>query len=109
PDIQAELNAVTDASTRWRTEVAEPAIAARTGGDRTGAAGVVDDHDLTQCTSVRSTLARMQASVQRVRDDAVTSIRDTSTTLMFVLVVAVILVIASGGALVLALERGSGG
>jgi signal transduction histidine kinase len=46
----------------------------------------------------------MQNSMQAVRDASVTSIKDTSTTLQFVLVVAVILVIASGVALVLALQ-----
>ena len=105
PEIQAELGAVTAAAARWRSEVAEPAIAARTAGDRTAAEAVLNDENLTQFASVRSTLTRMQASVLRVRDDAVTTIRDTSTTLMFVLVVAVILVIASGVALVLALQR----
>jgi light-regulated signal transduction histidine kinase (bacteriophytochrome) len=53
----------------------------------------------------RSDVAAMQQSMQVVRDDAVTSIKDTSTTLQFVLVVAVILVIASGVSLLLALQR----
>jgi signal transduction histidine kinase len=105
PEIQARLGAVTATAARWRTEVAEPAIAARTGGDRTTAEAVLDDPARTQFASVRSAVTGMLNSVQVVRDEAVSSIRDTSTTLMFVLVVAVILVIASGVALVLALQR----
>ena len=43
--------------------------------------------------------------MQAVRDDSVASIRDTSSTLLFVLIVAVVLVLASGIGLLIALQR----
>jgi signal transduction histidine kinase len=106
PEIRAQLDDVTAAAQRWRTQVAEPAMAARAAGDRTGAEARLNDPALPQFGQVRRAVETMQDSMQTVRDDAVTSIRDTSTTLMFVLVVAVILVIAGGIGLVLALQRG---
>jgi len=99
------LSEVSTATRQWRAQVAEPAIAARTDGDRVTAEALLNDPSLAQFSRVRQAVDDLQASMQVIRDEAVTSIKDTSTTLMFVLVVAVILVIASGVALILALQR----
>lgn len=105
PEIRAQLAVASRAEQRWRTEVAEPAIAARAAGDRVTAEARLNDLSLAQFEDVTQAVDVMQASMQIVRDESVTSIKDTSTTLMFVLVVAVILMIASGIALILALQR----
>jgi signal transduction histidine kinase len=102
--IRDQLRATTELANRWRTEVADPAVAARTDGDRTLAEAHLADPAGVPFDDVRSAVSAMQNSMQAVRDASVTSIKDTSTTLQFVLVVAVILVIASGVALVLALQ-----
>jgi signal transduction histidine kinase len=105
PEIRSQLGDITAAAQRWRSGTAEPAIAARAAGDRAGAEAILNEPTRPEFDQVRHSVEAMQASMQTVRDESVTSIKDTSTTLMFVLVVAVILVIASGIALVLALQR----
>jgi signal transduction histidine kinase len=102
--IRAQLRAATDLADRWRAEVADPAIAARANGDRAAAEARLGDPIAVSFDQVRAAVLTMQDSMQAVRDESVASIKDTSTTLQFVLVVAVILVIASGVALVLALQ-----
>ncbi len=102
--IRDQLRTATDLAARWRADVADPAIAARTNGDRASAEAHLADPAGVPVENIRGAVAAMQDSMQAVRDQSVTSIRDTSTTLQFVLVVAVILVIASGVALILALQ-----
>jgi signal transduction histidine kinase len=103
--IRSDLTRVTTAAQRWRAELADPAVAARSAGDEAAAKSVLNDPSRASFEDVRSALAALQSAMQTVQDASATSIRDTSTTLMFVLVVAVILVIASGVALILALQR----
>ncbi len=104
PEIKEQLQVATDLAQRWRAEIADPAIAARTADDKTGAEARLNDASGVRFDQVRAAVVAMQESMRLVRDDAISSIKDTSTTLQFVLVVAVILVIASGVALVTALQ-----
>jgi signal transduction histidine kinase len=104
PQIKEQLRVAAELADRWRAEIADPAIAARAGGDRAGAEARLDDPAGVPFDQVRAAVVAMEESMRVVRDDAVASIKDTSTTLQFVLVVAVILVIAGGVALVMALQ-----
>jgi signal transduction histidine kinase len=89
----------------WRAEFAEPAIVAVRAGDRVGAEALLGDAARARFDSVEASLDGLRETIQRVRDDSVANVRDTSTTLLFVLIVAVILVLASGVSLLVALQR----
>jgi signal transduction histidine kinase len=104
PQIKEQLRVATDLANRWRADIAEPAIVARSTGDRAGAEARLNDTTGVRFDDVRAAVVAMQETMRAVRDDSVASIKDTSTTLLFVLVVAVILVVAGGVALVMALQ-----
>ncbi len=103
-EIQARLSTASMLAERWRDDVADPAIAARVAGDKEGAEAILAESVGVQYEDASAAVARLQDSTEAVRDETVSSIKDTNTTLLFVLVVAVILVIAGGVALVLALQ-----
>jgi signal transduction histidine kinase len=96
---------VTSLARSWRANVAEPAIAAIQAGDRTTANAVVGDSARTQFAEIRDAISAMQQSMQTLRDSSVASIKDTSSTLLFVLIVAAILVVAGGISLLVVLQR----
>ena len=102
--IKDQLRTASDLAKRWRGDIADPAIAARSAGDKVGAEARLNDPTGVAFDDVRAAAVAMRDSTKLVRDAAIASIKDTSTTLLFVLVVAVILVIAAGVALVLALQ-----
>ena len=104
PTIKEQLSVATQLADRWHAEVADPAIAARSAGDKTAAEALLNDPTGALFDQARAAVVAMQHSMQAVRDESIASIKDTSTTLQFVLVVAVILVIAGGVALVMALQ-----
>jgi len=105
PLIKEHLGRVTMLAAQWRAEVADPAVAAvRDQGLEAGRAifNVVANR---QFDDILRAVQTMQDAMEIVSDDAATSVKDTSTTLLFVLVVAAILVLASGVGLLLALQR----
>jgi signal transduction histidine kinase len=105
PEIRSIVTRVIALAGTWRTTVAEPAIAAARRGDPGAAALVASGTANARFGNLRAAVNELQVITERVRDDAVASIRGTSTTLLFVLVVAVILVIGSGAAILVFLQR----
>jgi signal transduction histidine kinase len=105
PQIRQQMATVTSLARSWRANVAEPAIAAIQAGDRTTANAVVGDSARTQFAQIRDAISAMQQSMQTLRDSSVASIKDTSSTLLFVLIVAAILVVAGGISLLVVLQR----
>jgi signal transduction histidine kinase len=89
----------------WRSLVAEPTIAAVRRGEPGAADVVVDPASVARFDDARRAIETLQSAVDLLRDETVASIRGTSTTLLFVLVVAFILVIAGGVALLVFLQR----
>jgi signal transduction histidine kinase len=104
-DIKQDLTRVTRLAAAWRATVAEPAIAAvRSQGTSAGQA-ILNDLARQQFDAIRAAVVGMQDRMRVVRDDAVASIRGSSTTLLFVLIVATVLVIATCVGLLVALQR----
>jgi signal transduction histidine kinase len=104
-EIRAQADLLGVQTKSWRAEFAEPAIVAVRAGDRVGAEALLGDAARARFDSVEASLDRLRETIERVRDDSVASVRDTSTTLLFVLIVAVTLVLASGVSLLVALQR----
>jgi signal transduction histidine kinase len=105
PQIRAQLATVTSLAQKWRATVAEPAIAAVRANDRATARAVVGDSARIQFDEIRAAVTAMQDTMQQTRDEAVATVKDTSATLLFVLIVAAILVIAGGIGLLVLLQR----
>jgi signal transduction histidine kinase len=105
PEITADLVTVTSLADRWRSTVAEPVIAAVQAGDKGGATALLGADSRAAFDRVREAVATMQNAMQAVRDDSVASVRDTSSTLLFVLIVAVVIMLAGGVGLLIALQR----
>jgi signal transduction histidine kinase len=105
PEIRALVGRVSSLADTWRTTVAEPAIAAVRRHDPGAGQLIVSTTAIGRFEEVRRAVEELQVITERLRDDAVASIRGTSTTLLFVLIVAVILVIAGGVALLVFLQR----
>jgi signal transduction histidine kinase len=105
PQIRVQLATVTSLAQTWRATVAEPAIAAVRANDRATASAVVGDSARIQFDEVRAAVSAMQDTMQQARDEAVATVKDTSATLLFVLIVAAILVIAGGTGLLVLLQR----
>ena len=80
----------------WRATIAEPAIAAARRGDRAGALAILSDPASRGFDERSRPSRRCRRPMQAVRDEAVSAVKGTSSTLLFVLIVAAILVIASG-------------
>jgi len=105
PQITAELATITRLSEQWRSTVADPAIAAVKRGDLAAATTLLGDGARAVFDQIRAATGALQQTLQDLRDESVTSIKDTSSTLLFVLIAAAVLFIASGVGLVVALER----
>jgi len=105
PEIRALVAQITSLAQTWRVTVAEPAIAAVRRGDPDAGQLLVGTTAITRFENVRRAVDELEVVTERVRDENVASIRDTSTTLLFVLIVAVILVIGSGVAILIFLQR----
>jgi len=103
--IRAQLDRVTALALAWRAAAAEPAIAAVRRGDTQAARAVVNDAANRQFDQIIAAVVVMQDLMETVRDDAVNSINGTSSTLLFVLIVAAILVLTGGVGLLVALQR----
>jgi signal transduction histidine kinase len=103
--IRDELAAVNQLADRWHATVTEPAIAAMRAHQPDQAQALLGPGARVQFDAIRSALTLLQTTLQHLRDDLVTSIKDTSTTLLFVLITATILVIAGGVGLMILLQR----
>jgi signal transduction histidine kinase len=98
----ADAAAAVDA---WHANVADPAIALVERGDLADAQNLINDTARDRFDSVRARVQTLQNSVQDIRDESVNSIRDTSSTLLFVLIAVAILAIAAAFGLLIALQR----
>jgi signal transduction histidine kinase len=105
PEITADLAVMTSLADQWRSEVAEPVIAAMGAGDKARATALLGNDSKAAFDRVRNAITKLQNATQTVRDESIASIRDTSTTLLFVLIVAVVIVLAGGIGLLVALQR----
>jgi signal transduction histidine kinase len=105
PAIRAGLGVVHDRASQWRADVAVPAIAAVQRHDFAAATRLVSEPARAQFDQLRQAAEALQRTMVDVRNAASTGIRDASSTLVFVLLVAAVMVIAAGVALMIALQR----
>ncbi len=103
--IREQIDRVAQLAARWRTQVAEPAIAAVRDRGLDAGRAIFTDAANRMFEDALAAVDTLQATMQQVSDDAATSVKDTSTTLLFVLIVAAILVLASSVGLLLALQQ----
>ncbi len=104
-EIKTQLAAVMSVTEDWRRTYAAPAIAAVRAGNRDAASPFVGDAARSKFDQVRAAVTAMQATMKTVRDDAVASVKDTSSTVLFVLIVAAVMVIIGGIGLIVLLQR----
>jgi signal transduction histidine kinase len=105
PPIKDQLDRVGMLAGVWRATIAEPAIAAARQRDRASALAILSGPASREFDETLAAVETMQASMQAVRDESVSAVKGTSSTLLFVLIVAAILVVASGAALLVAMQR----
>jgi signal transduction histidine kinase len=105
PEVRGLMARVATLADNWRLQVAEPTIAAVRRGDPGAGDFLASETAIGRFANLRNAIEDLQAVTERIRNEAVASIRGTSTTLLFVLIVAVILVIAGGVALLVFLQR----
>jgi signal transduction histidine kinase len=104
-EIVGGLRVAVSLAHQWRADVAEPVISAVQAGDPLRATALQGGESRASFDRVRVAVTDLQNAMQAVRDESIASIRDSSSTLLFVLIVAVVLVLASGIGLLIALQR----
>jgi signal transduction histidine kinase len=103
--IRDGLTDVAARASRWREGVAKPAIAAVNRHDFAAATALMSEPAWVQFEQVREAAEKLRSTMVDVRNTASTGIRDASSTLVFVLLVAAVMVIAAGIALMITLQR----
>ncbi|HEX8628449.1 MAG TPA: ATP-binding protein [Catenuloplanes sp.] len=106
PAVREQLRAVRQQAAQWRTAVALPVIAAvRTGGPPAGQRLISAPAAQSRFAELRRTVAQLQTSVLRVRDEVAVQARASSNTLLLLLVLAAGIVLTAGLILLILLDR----
>src|SRR5262249_8432254 len=105
PLVRSQTADATAAADAWHATVADPAIALVVQGDLVGAQNLINDTARDRFDTVRSKVQTLQRTTRDIRDASANSIRDTSSTLLFVLIAVAILAIAAAFGLLVALQR----
>ncbi|MFY1673427.1 sensor histidine kinase [Plantactinospora sp. WMMB334] len=105
PEIRRELHVVRDHARQWREAVAEPAIelTARSGPDAGQA--FLTAQTGSRFTELRGEVQALQESILALRNTVADDARRTGNTLVLLLVLAAIVVVLAGLALVTSLNR----
>jgi signal transduction histidine kinase len=103
--VKAGIAKVAQAADDWRANVADPAIADIERGDLTSARNVINDVARDRFDTLRRAIEAVQKTMQGIRDDLSSSVRDSSSTLLFVLFAVAILGIGGAIGLLVALQR----
>jgi signal transduction histidine kinase len=106
PTVLAQLSAVETRAAAWRAEIAEPAIAAaRAGQGGDAQQPILSDAAKTRFDLIRGSAEALQDRISAVRNATVDQIRDTQGLLVTLLVLAGIVIIIAGAALVALLRQ----
>jgi signal transduction histidine kinase len=103
--VRTQLATVTAQVESWRHDIAEPSIAmVRTQGPEAARAflGQLPPERFNQ---IRAEMDQLQILIEDIRDDAASAVRDTNSSLMSLLIVAAAVVLISGVALLVLLQR----
>jgi signal transduction histidine kinase len=104
-EIRANLAEARSLAQHWRTAFAEPAIAMTRAGDGEAAEALLGSAARQRFDEIRVAVDRMERTLDAMHDEAVNSIRGTSSTLLFVLIAAVTLVIGGGIGILVVLQQ----
>jgi signal transduction histidine kinase len=101
----AQLSAVETQAAAWRAEVAEPTITAARAGRSGDAQPILSDAAKARFEQIRASAEALQDRITTVRSAVVTQIRETQNLLVTLLVLAGIVLIVAGVALVALLRQ----
>jgi signal transduction histidine kinase len=103
--IRADTADVRTRARTWRSEIADPVIATvRAQGVAKGQA-MVDAASTTRFDQIRVAIAKLQADVLVVRNKAADAAKNSSNTLVSLMIIAALVVVLAGIVLLLALDR----
>jgi signal transduction histidine kinase len=105
PSIRRELEAVGQRAERWRQAVAAPVIAATQTQGTAAAQLLLTDESRRLFDEVRVALTQLQDSILTLRQEIAEQTRSTGNALVALLIVAALVVLLAGAALLLSLDR----
>nr|MDT0662500.1 CHASE3 domain-containing protein [Micromonospora sp. DSM 115978] len=105
PEIHRELTAVSEEAAAWRAAVAEPVVAAIASGGPAAAQPLLDDAARQRFDALRASTGDLQGAILDLRNRMASDVRQTGSTLVFLLAVAAGVVIIAGIALLTSLNR----
>jgi signal transduction histidine kinase len=104
-DIRTTLDEVEARAADWRSTVAEPIIAAVRDRGPAGAQQLINTAATAKFDAVRESQARLEQLLQKARDAAANSAKNSGSTLVSVEIAAAAIIILAGAALLLLLDR----
>ncbi|MGW4463064.1 sensor histidine kinase [Micromonospora sp. NPDC004704] len=105
PEIRQQLHLVRDQAAQWRTDVAVPIISATTTGGPSAGQPLVNERGRQQFDTLRASTERLQDLILDLRNEVATKARKTGNTLVLLLILAAVVVILAGVALLVSLNR----
>jgi signal transduction histidine kinase len=100
--IRDRLANVERQSAAWRSDVAEPVIAAP---DRAAAQALITDEARQQFEGLRAALEQLQAETLTLRDEGAADARSTGNALVILLLIAAAIIVLAGVTLLVSLRR----
>jgi len=105
PGARAALAEVQQRADAWRSAVALPVIdAVRTDGPD-AAQAIIDAASTSRFDALRAAVGELQQQILALRQRSVEAVRQSSSTLVGVMIAAAVIIILAGGALLLLLDR----
>ncbi|SCG66027.1 sensor histidine kinase [Micromonospora humi] len=105
PDVRRELTRVEQQTTQWRSQVAEPVIAATDRGGPTAGQALITDQTRQQFDGIRGSITALQDEVLTVRQETADRVNSTSNALVVLLIIAALVVAVAGAVMLLSLDR----
>jgi signal transduction histidine kinase len=105
PRLLADVDTVAARAAAWRGQYAEPVISAVASGDLRAAQKLVTDAARHQFDDVRDSVDRLQDGIARFRDQIAERAKESSRVLTLLLFIAVGVVVVTGAALVVLMNR----
>jgi signal transduction histidine kinase len=104
PAVRADLDQVSRQADQWRAEVAEPVIRAAARSPE-AAQPLLDDRARQRFDQLRASVETLQQSILTLRNEVTASVRRTGNILVVLLILAAVVVLVTGVALVVSLRR----
>ncbi|WP_326561192.1 sensor histidine kinase [Micromonospora sp. NBC_01796] len=105
PEIRRQLHVVRDQAAQWRTDVALPIVNATASGGPTAGQALVNERGRQQFDTLRASTDRLQDLILDLRNEVAVKARKTGNTLVLLLILAAVVVILAGVALLVSLNR----